>query len=467
MIGNRNKRRRDGGRGYIRRVNVLSLAILLLVLSNPYNSDAIGADISVTIFSTPGIPRAVEAELKSLFEETLIEVLEDIGQSNVELDQNLPEIADAIKSGINLVIEPRGYSVYNLDLIVAPESLQADFYVHPYGWTETDPHAVSEIEINLSEEGLNQFWYEEYLVRLDNFRGDLESNLYDSLIGLPTFASLPDWSRDLTINSALHTAWEAEYFKQIFPCCDVSVDYIISRAATVTVTVIPRDEPVEIVRPRMYSHTLYNVILDRFRERIVAEADRIMIGMPKSEIDNASEEIESRLVEVIDNDALAKTLNAYSKVNINVLAEEPGVQVDAIIESGSYHMSLETFVDFGNETSDSSEVQARLGFLLSKWVEVLANLNFYTNDSELYSDVAIGVWPSSGTFLALGYDVRRDDAKYFIEHSISNEIKIRGEIFEEKEMSEYGLTYQFQQYLSGGVFTNGNSEFWVRAIFSL
>jgi hypothetical protein len=192
-----------------------------------------------------------------------------------------------------------------------------------------------------------------------------------------------------------------------------------------------------------------------------------MIGMPKSEIDNASEEIESRLVEVIDNDALAKTLNAYSKVNINVLAEEPGVQVDAIIESGSYHMSLETFVDFGNETSDSSEVQARLGFLLSKWVEVLANLNFYTNDSELYSDVAIGVWPSSGTFLALGYDVRRDDAKYFIEHSISNEIKIRGEIFEEKEMSEYGLTYQFQQYLSGGVFTNGNSEFWVRAIFSL
>jgi len=100
-------------------------------------------------------------------------------------------------------------------------------------------------------------------------------------------------------------------------------------------------------------------------------------------------------------------------------------------------------------------------------VEVFVNLNFFTNDNTLETDVALGFRPGRGTFTGFGYDLEREAGKYFFEQEISRGLVLRGEIFEDDQFNEFGMTYQFQQYLSGGFYTNGDNEFWARAIFTL
>jgi hypothetical protein len=128
---------------------------------------------------------------------------------------------------------------------------------------------------------------------------------------------------------------------------------------------------------------------------------------------------------------------------------------------------LENFIDFGNESRDSAEVQSRFGVLLARGIEVFVNLNYFTNDSTLETDIALGLRPARGTFAAVGYDVEREGMKYFFEQRLNPGLMLRSEIFEDDALNEFGMTYQFQQYVSGGVFTNGDNEYWVRAIFTL
>ena len=150
-----------------------------------------------------------------------------------------------------------------------------------------------------------------------------------------------------------------------------------------------------------------------------------------------------------------------------MLPDEPVLRIDVIVESRLYDLQLETFVDFGNEYHDSAEIQARFGLLAARGIEALVNLNFFTNDLTLETDVALGLRPASGTFVAIGYDLERESPKYFFEQEFTTGLILRGEIFEHDLLNEFGACYQFQQYLSVGMFTNGDNEYWVRAIFKL
>ena len=447
--------------------SLLIILAAILFTSTPGSVSAAGTNVEVFIFSSPPMPAPVEEELQALFLSTLSEVLVSEDQPRNILESNIEEIAEAIRDGVNIVIEPRGYYVYQLGLTSAEDSIQADFYVHPYGWTSEDPHAVTMVDLVISEEAQSDFWLDQFNRRLEaNQRVDgptILQILESRLIGLPVYAQLDDWALNLVLNDQIVT----DLLQPLYPSCDIDWSVELGPTAIITLNLSYSRNVIELIRPRMYSNTLYNAILDRFRERLLVEADDLLIGLPREEIAPASDEIEERLAEALDRDKMAGHLNTYSKVNITLPEEEPVVVVDAQIESKSYDMVLETFVDFGNEANDSTEVQARFGLLLERQFEIFTNLNYFTNDSTLNTDIGFGIRPTGTTFVAFGYDLKDEETKYFLTHDFARGFELRGEVFEDETKNEFGLTYQFQQYLSGGFFTNADNEYWMRAIFSL
>jgi len=418
--------------------------------------------IDVKIESEPALPGLVAAELKDIFTDTLTSVLFEGEERDGILGSDPDVVAEAIRTGINIVIEPKGYTVAHLDLEFQSTPVTAVFAVHPEGWTAEDPHAVTGVDVELDRGELGDFWMQRFSRRLAENEPRLLEVYRRFLVGLPSNPIDRQWAVGIVM-AALE---EADPLPNVFPDFRIERSIELGAVAKITVTLEPEKDLIELIRPRMYSSTLYNVILDRMRERLLAEAD-FMVGMPRSEIEGAADEIAGVLSEAIEEDAMAKQLRANASISVETLESQPIVRIDAVVDSNLCDLWLETFVDFGNESRDSSEVQSRMGVLLTRGVEVFVNLNYFTNDSTLQTDVALGFRPVRGTFAAVGYDLDRKAMKYFVEQEISPGFRLRGEIFEDDSLNEFGMTYQFQQYLSAGIYTNGDNEYWVRSIFAL
>jgi len=436
----------------------LLLAVAAALPQSAYAENA----VDVRIESVPPMPAAVRTELEDIFSDTLAQVLFEGDGAEQMRTLDGGQIAEAIRTGINIVIEPRGYSVAALDLQLDLIPVPANFLVHPVGWTSEDPHAVADVAAVLAPDMLDPFWIDRLTNRLRENEARVLQAYREHLLGLPAEAVDSEWALDLVTPGLI----EGDPASDIFPGFAVTRTIDLGRTARVTIMLAPELDLIELVRPRMYSFTLYNIILDRFREVLLAEADFIE-GMPRSEIDAAADEIESRLEEALTEDVLADQFRAYASVTVQTLPDTPVVMVDALVESRTFDLRLETFVDFGNESKDSSEVQARFGFLIARGIEAFVNLNYFTNDSTLETDLALGLRPTRGTFAAIAYDLEREGPKYFFEQEISPGFHFRGEIFQDDALNELGVTYQFQQYLSAGMYTNGDNEYWMRAIFAL
>ena len=440
---------------------LLSMFVLtILVFSIPAVSRGESA-IDLSINEVPPQPQPVSEVLRKLLSDTLSDVLiGDDGASDL-LASDPDEIAEAIRTGINIVIEPKGYNVTDLQLDLEASPIKAELTIKPVGWTESDARAVNGVEIKLEPGNLDAFWISRISERLNNDPGT--ARFYESyLLGLPTQAVDSNWALQIVL-PYIDTENPAD---SLLPSYSVDHEITLGTIAIVALTFHPKGDIIERIRPRMYSFTLLNVVMDRFRERLLAAADFIE-GMPRDEIELAKDEIEARLSEAIENDSLAKDLDAYASIQIELLDYEPVVVVDAGIESHRYDTSLEAFIDFGNEARDSSEIQCRLGFLITRGVEIFTNLNYFTNDSALDTDVGLGLRPYRGSFIGIGYDLDRESLKYFAEQELYPGLNFRAEVFEEDTLNEFGMVYQFQQYIAAGAFTNGDNEFWARAIFSL
>lgn len=420
-------------------------------------------NIKVVIIAKPEIPEFVEAELKSILTGTLEDVLFDDEDSTLVKEENAGEIAEAIRTGINILIEPRGFTVAELKLDFSKKPVSAIFTVHPVNWKEDDPHAVKDVEIELEPDGLQEFWLQRFRLQLEEKNLELKARFAPILVGLPVKPLDEDWLLSLV----MPVIRESDALTELFQDFEIDYDINLDLTAVVKITLKPKGALVELVRPRMYSRTIPNIVLDRFRERLISYAD-ILEKMPKSQIALAENEIETLITQMLKGDNLAKELNAHIVIEIEVLENSPVALVTASVESETYDISLETFIDFGNESRDSTEVQARIGFIFVRGAEVFVNFNFFTNDNTLETDYCVGLMPGRSTFIAGGYDTKRSRSKFFIEQKISEGLKLRGEIFEEdNDFNEFGITYQFQQYLSMGIFTNGTNEFWLRGIIEL
>ncbi len=454
---------KDARRLFERIIGRLLIGVLVLLFSLLVSSAAQADDlIDVHISGDPPIPEVINTELCDIFSDTLTHVLFG-GDGSIDLAGLDPiEIAEGIRTGINIVIEPRGYTVAQLHLDTEAAPAVAEFLVHPSGWTEENRASVESVEVELGREGLDEFWIERMGERLAAREDDLREVYEEYLVGLPANAADESW----VLGIVIPCLEEADPLPELFPGFAVTRSVTLGSTATVTILLAPVEELIELVRPRMYSFTLYNVILDRLRERLLAEADFIE-GMPRAEIDAAKDEIAHRLEDALERDPLMDHLDAYASITILTLADEPVVRIDTMVESLAYDLWLEAFVDFGNESRDSAEIQSRFGVLLARGIEIFVNLNYFTNDSTLETDIALGLRPTRGTFAAIGYDTEREAGKYFFEQQVSPGLIFRGEIFEDDAFNEFGVTYQFQQYLSAGMYTNGDNEYWVRAIFAL
>jgi len=432
---------------------LFSVSLPVKVLANEH--------LELTIIEIPPQPQPVSDVLEDLLTDTLDAVLID-SDNSVDLRQSDPaEVAEAIRTGINIVIEPKGYNISSLVLELDASPIKADFTVTPIGWSEIDPRAVTGVVLELDPGNLDAFWLERISERLRN--GPDELAVYkEYLLGLPTHAVDRDWALQIV----MPFIYGEDPVQTTLPAYTVSYDITIDDTAVVILTFEPKDDVIERIRPRMYSMTLLNVFLDRFRETLLVEADFIE-GIPVSEIGPASEGIAARLAAAIESDILAKDLNAYASVQIQVLENENVLLVDVLVESRTYDIILEAYMDFGDESSDSSEIDGRLGYLLSRGVEVFINLNYFTNDSTLETDIALGMRPQRGSFFGIGYDIDREFWKYFIKQELYPGLEIRAEVFEDDNLNEFGMIYQFQQYFAAGAFTNGDNEFWARAIFAL
>ena len=418
--------------------------------------------VEVRIKAVPPLPEIVQSRLSDILNATLTDILFD-GESSKDLRSSDPaEVASGIQTGINILIEPKGYTVESLHLDLASTPLIADFILHPTGWTVDNPHAVKDVKVSLSDKGLGPFWTQRFRKRL----GDNSAAILDSyrrfLVGLPDHALDPEWA----LNLVLPDMKKSDPATGVFSDFKIEYSVTLGPVAEVDLSLEPSGNLVELIRPRMYSRTVCNLIMDRFRERLLASADFIE-GMPKAEVSAASDEIAAAVAAKLDEDSLARRFGAHATCKAVVLPEEPVVMITAAIESRLYDLGLEGFVDFGNESRDSPEIEGRVGVLMGEHFEFFVNLNYFTNDSTLETDLAIGLIPVDGTFVAVGYDLSRKDLKYFFQHTLGNSFRLRGEVFKNDDLNEFGLTYQFQQYLSAGVFSNGNNEFWVRGIVRL
>jgi len=440
-------------------IPAILFAFLLLLIPSAARADEM---IEVRVEGHPPLPPPIKSELIDIFTDTLTDVLFDGEISPDRMSLDTEEIADAIRTGANILIEPRGYSVTDLTLDFDRTPVLAVFEVHPVGWTIDDPAAVTDVQIELVPDGLAQFWMEKLGQRIADNRDELIDTYELYLLGLPVYASDRQWALDIVMPELVRN----DPAPALCRGYSVEREVELGPVATVKIHLIPVDDLIELIRPRMYSQTLYNIILDRLRERLLAEAD-ILEGMPKEEINGAEGEIARYLQERLAQDPLVNQFDAYVSIEMATIPMEPVVRIDVTVESRSYHLWLETFIDFGNESRDSAEIQSRFGVLLARGVEIFANLNYFTNDNTLETDLAFGLRPTRGTFAAVGYDLEREAMKYFLEQQLDPGLMVRGEIFEDDELNEFGVTYQFQQYLSGGVFTNGDNEYWVRAIFTL
>ena len=441
------------------RLAVLVVSILLLT---PFTTHAEVA-LRVNGVFDPPTADPIRDELTDILTDTLINVLFESDGSDELLRLDLREVAEGIRTGINVVIESKGYSIGELTLDLDSDPPGVDFVVHPVGWTPDDPHVTTGVAVQLDESQFTGFWYERLGRLLNENNQQFEEEYGKYLKGLPLLVSDRDWILGLVI-PALEVDDPAPSIFQGFSVTH-SVD-ISQPDVIVTLHLEARMDTIELIRPRMYSHTLYNVILDRFRERVNAEAG-IMVGMPRNLVEDSLDELSDYIRKAIEDDDLAQSLNAYANVVIVVMPIEPVVRVDANVESRDYDLHLETFVDFGNESSNSTEVQARFGFLAFRGLEAFVNFNIFTNDLTLETDVALGIRPTRGTFAAVGYDLERKALKYFVEQEFTTGFLLRGEIFEDDALNEFGLSYQVQQYMSVGMFTNGDNEVWVRGIFTL
>lgn len=419
--------------------------------------------VRVRITLNPSAPAPLLDELIDIFTDTLTQVLTEDKVNGALSTLDPAVIADGIKTGLNVLLQPKGFWVSNLTLDFDSTPVTADITIYPVGWTEQDPQVTDSVVIHLDDTGLDPFWLDRMNARLAENETRLKNYYNIYLLNLPLNAIDRDWLLGLVLPDLVQTD----------PAPDIFIGFSVSHTidisnpeAMLTLHLEPDTRVIELIRTRMYSHTLYNMILDRFRELVFAEAGMIR-GMPISLVEDSLDELAEHLITAIENHELADIFNAYTSVVLEVLPDAPVLRIDVIVESRLFDLQLETFVDFGNEYHDSAEIQARFGLLAARGIEALVNLNFFTNDLTLETDVALGLRPARGTFVAIGYDLERESPKYFFEQEFSTGLILRGEIFEHDTLNEFGICYQFQQYLSVGMFSNGDNDYWVRAIFKL
>ncbi|MCK4719029.1 hypothetical protein KAU08_00145, partial [bacterium] len=211
--------------------------------------------VRVRITLNPSAPAPLFYELNDIFTDTLTRVLTEDKVNGALSTLDPAVIADGIKTGLNVLLQPKGFWVGSLTLDFDSPPVTADITIYPVGWTEEDPQVTDSVTIHLDETGLDPFWLDRMNARLSENETRLKNYYNVYLVNLPLNVIDRDWLLGLVLPDLVET----DPAPDIFHGFSVSHTIDISNPEVLlTLRLEPDTRVIELIRTRMYSHTLYN-----------------------------------------------------------------------------------------------------------------------------------------------------------------------------------------------------------------
>ncbi len=420
-------------------------------------------EVRLTLSFEPGVPEPIETGLHSVILATLNDVLIENQSSPVaSLRRHTEQVSLALKEGLNVVLEPKGFSLREIRLDIAQTTI-AEIGIVPAGGVSGEPGpACTGLEIELDPGEVNDFWHPVFRESLEAVRADAEAYYLHYTLGLPLVAT----DKSFINNAIAPFISDTSPVSGAFPHYSLSNELDIAETSILTIRLSEPVDRVRILRVSMSGDTVPNVVLDRLRDAITSHSD-VAVGMPRSLVQDDLARIGGYFAALVESEETAQFFDADASIDFNYEDEDDSLIVLCEVRSGTYDINLRGYIDFGLEDADSSEVEGRIGYFMTHNFELMFVLNLYTTDMTLEPDALIGWRPKEGTFFAGGYDIDAKDHKFFFSQRLGGNFFCEGEIFGEDDRSQYGILYRFHQYFSGGLYATGGGDYWFRTTFRL
>ncbi len=444
-------------------VVILLMSVLMPASNAADPEEQYISEIMLTMKFDPPAPKPLENQLHSVISATLMDVLITRKPGNIDaIRKHIDEISVALREGLNVVLEPKGFVVTDVKLEVGMTT-KVMVSIIPAGGPPGQPGPVCEgAELILSLDDIPDFWHPALERELDAMRDNASREYSAYLVGVPLAATDKGF-----INDALDPYLSSvEPLQPGFNDFSVATRWELDTISRVYITLTPSGETVNRLRVRMSGDTIPNLALDELRDSISSRSD-IVVGMPVNLVQSNLDLIGDYFANLVEADSLAQIFEARAKVEFLYREEDASLIALCDVRSELYDLNLRGYIDFGNEDVDSGEVEARLGYFFMKDIEVMFVLNLYTNDMTLEPDALLGWRPIEGTFLAAGWDIDAGAQKFFFDQRLTHNLYFEGEIFAESDRNQMGVYYRFHQYFSGGVYATGDSDYWFRTTFRL
>jgi len=420
-------------------------------------------EVRLTLSFEPGVPEPVETGLYSVILATLNDVLiENQSSGAASLRRHTEQVSLALKEGLNVVLEPKGFSLREIRLDIA-HITTVEIGIVPAGGVSGEPGpACTGLEIELDPGEVSDFWHPVFLESLEAVRADAEAYYLHYTLGLPLVAA----DKSFITNAIAPFISDTSPVSAAFPHYTLTNELDIAETSILTIRFSEPVDHVRILRVRMSGDTVPNVVLDGLREAITSHSD-IAVGMPRLLVQDNLAGIGEYFAAIVKTEEAAQFFDADTSIDFSYEDEDDSLIVLCEVRSGTYDINLRGYIDFGLEDADSGEVEGRVGYFMTRDFELMVVLNLYTTDMTLEPDALIGWRPREGSFFAGGYDIDAKDHKFFFSQRLGENFFCEGEIFGEDDRSQYGILYRFHQYFSGGLYATGDGDYWFRTTFRL
>ncbi len=412
--------------------------------------------ISINCGFTVDVPEQVKAKIINTLTQTLERVLLDKDGKSIE---NYLKVKDKIElniiEGLNIVLEPKGYAVDSLDLDFA-ETTHADFVVKPFR------KYVLDVAFEIDTGSFHSFWKERFESIFISSETRMSDYYTKILKGLPVNAEDSDWAFNQVRGDIQNQSMLSEMFEDM----RIDVEVRIGETAVVEVGLEPLDPVAKTLRVRAYSRSVFQLVLEPVKELVTSHSN-IIVGIPHSWLENSKSEIESEFSRIVSEDPLAKKFDLHTICRLYFLERDPdAAYLDVKTESGTWRLSAEMMIDVGN-SDIPNEFESHLGIMLGSMFECFVLVNFFPDEISFHPDVGIGIYPFTGTFIAGAWDIDNGKTKFHAHQYLTRDTRIEAEVFTDKDkQDQYGFVYKPFQYVSFGVFSDGDDDYWLRAAFA-
>jgi hypothetical protein len=408
--------------------------------ADPEESTVMGVRLDLT--ASVDFPEPIMDGLHSVIFATLDDVLLKRQTHSINsLNKHASEVSDAIREGLNVVLEPKGFTVSEVALEAGVETT-VKIEIMPAGGVSGEPGPVcTGVEIELLRGHASDFWDPILSRALESVRDKAEAYYARYLVNIPLVVT----DESFILNAIAPYTGDTTIIGAAFPDYTPVIDVEPGAISKVNVALDAPSNPVQRLRVRMSGDTIPNVVLDELRDAITSRSETV-VGMPKSLVMASVDDIGAHFANLVETDPDARFFDAKAKVRFDFDDEDNSLIAMCEVRSRIYDVNLRGYIDFGLEDADSSEVEGRVGYFFAPEIEIMVVLNLYTNDMTLEPDALLGWRPREGSFFAGGYDIEAKGSKFFISQELGENIFAEAEIFAENDRSQYGLLYRFHQY---------------------